>query len=223
MGKGAAVFALLFLFACASAPKDIPIQINTPGWLSHSEEPYSIGDHLGSEADEGIPLWVSRYLEGGIAALEGMNEFEGNYAFVAENSGTNINALIQWSQGFSSAQDTALMVARRVQSRFPGSDTGSPDLEYGRYFENLVRAAADTFYTGAQRQQDFWFQKKYPGGDGEIPEEESYVFLVLITIDRAILRAQLEPLLARAAEGIRTIRDQATAIDRLRGSFFDGF
>jgi hypothetical protein len=225
MVKGTAIpiVGLMLLSACVSNPKDIPQQNSTPGWSLPAEESYYIGDYQRHDAGENIPLWVNRYLEGGIAALESMTQFEGSYVFVAENSGTNLNALIQWSQNFSPAQDAATMVARRVQARFPGSNAGSPDGEYGRYFENLVRAVADTLYRNAQRGQDFWFQKQYSGGNGETTTEETYVFFILVTIDKAVLKAQLEPVLLEASEGIQLTRDQTTAINRLRESFFDGF
>ncbi|MDR0451757.1 MAG: hypothetical protein LBH15_01780, partial [Treponema sp.] len=147
-----------------------------------------------------------------------------SYVFVAENSGTNIDALSQWALKFSPGQDIAQLVSRRVQARFPGADTGSPDREYGRYFESLVRASADASYGGAERGGDFWFVKEYPGGeDGETPEEETCVFLILVVISKTALRNQLEPVLAKAAEGITTTRDQTSAINQLRASFFDGF
>jgi hypothetical protein len=209
--------------ACASGEEAVLPPVIGPGWNMPREETYSIGNYRGSESSEEIPQWVNRYMERGIAGLEVMNGFEETYVFVAENTGTNFNALGQWSLGFSPDQDIAQLVARRVQARFPGSDAGSPDHEYGRYFENLVRLAADVFYEGAERKGDFWFQKEYSAGDGEDPEEETYVFLILITIDKIALRTQLEPVLAVAAEGIQTTRDQSLAINRLRASFFDGF
>jgi hypothetical protein len=209
--------------ACVSGSETIPPPVSGSVWNLPPEEPYSIGNYRGSVPDGEIPLWVSRYLEAGIAGLEVLDEFAETYVFVAENSGINADALAQWSLEFSPDQDIAQLVARRVQARFPGSDTGSPDREYGRYFENLVRAAADTFYGGSERRGDFWFQKEYPSGDGERPEEKTNVFLILLTIDKTVLRAQLEPVLAKAAEGFETTKDQASAINHLRASFFDGF
>jgi hypothetical protein len=221
---GAILSGLALFSACASEPGTIPPPISGLQWNLPREEIYSIGNYRGSESGEGIPRWVSRYLEEGIAGLEVMSEFEETYVFVAENSGTNPNALAQWLQGFSPDQDIAQLIARRVQARFPGSDTGSPDLEYGRYFENLVRVASDTFYEGSMRRGDFWFQKKYPAGDGETPEEEeTNVFLILLTIDKTALRTQLEPVLAKAAEDIKITRDQLSAVNSLRASFFDTF
>jgi hypothetical protein len=221
---GVILTGITLFSACASRQRVIPPPVTGPGWDMPQKETYSIEDYQGSESDEEIPRWVNRYLEGGIAGLEAMNEFAGTYVFVAENSGTNFNALTQWVLRFSPDQDIAQLVARRVQARFPGSDTGSPDHDYGRYFENLVRSAADVFYEGAERKGDFWFQRKYPTGDSENPEEEeTYVFLVLLTIDQTALETQLEPVLATAIDGIQTTRDQSSAINRLRASFFDGF
>jgi hypothetical protein len=223
---GIVLILLLALFsACASnpGPANILPQTAAAGWDPPQKEIYSMGDHLGSEAGEEIPIWVSRYLERGIAGLEAMNEFAESYVFVAENSGTNINALAQWAQRFSPNQDIAQLVSRRVQARFPGADTGSPDREYGRYFESLVRAAADASYIGAEQGGDFWFLKKYPGGDGETPEEEIWVYLILVIIDKAALRNQLEPVLAKAAENVEAAREQTSAINQLRSSFFNGF
>jgi hypothetical protein len=221
---GAALIALALFSTCVSGQEAIPPPVTGPGWNPPRKETYSIGNYRGSESGEEIPGWVNRYLEGGIAALEAMNEFVETYVFVAENSGMNFNALAQWSLGFSPDQDIAQLVARRVQARFPGSDTGSPDYEYGRYFENLVRAAADARYEEAERRSDFWFQKEYPAGDGENPEEEeTAVFLILVTVDKTALRNQLEPVLTQAVEGIEATRDQLSAINRLRASFFDRF
>jgi hypothetical protein len=219
------VLAVLALFsACVSRPAAIPPPITGSGWNPPREETYSIKNYQDSESGKEIPGWVNRYLEEGIAGLEVMDEFAETYVFVAENSGTNPNALARWSLGFSPDQDIAQLVARRVQARFPGSDTGSPDYEYGRYFENLVRTAADALYEGAERRGDFWFQKEYPAGDGENPEEEAAsVFLILVTINKTALRNQLEPVLAQAVEGIEVTRDQLSEINRLRASFFDGF
>jgi hypothetical protein len=225
LALGVILTGVTLLFACASRREAVPPPLITgSGWNVPREETYSVEHYRGSESGEEIPRWVNRYLEGGIAGLETMDEFAETYVFVAENSGMNFNALTQWSRRFSPDQDIAQLVARRVQARFPGSDAGSPDHEYGRYFENLVRFAADVFYEGAERKADFWFQKGYAAGDGENPEEEeAYVFLILITIDQTALRTQLEPVLARAAEDIQTTRDQSSAINRLRASFFDGF
>jgi hypothetical protein len=220
-----AVLILLALFsACASTLKteNIPPQ-NASGWNLPQEETYTIEDYQGSGEGEEIPIWANRYLERGIAGLEEMNEFVESYVFVAEHSGANLNALTQWALRFSPNQDIAQLVARRVQARFPGADTGSPDHEYGRYFESAVRAAADALYRGSERGGDFWFLKKYPGGDDETPEEEICVYLILLIIDKTALRNQLEPVLAKAAEDVAATREQASAINQLRASFFNGF
>jgi hypothetical protein len=231
----AVLSAVALLSACVSRSENIPPQIAAAGQALPpaipGEETYVVGDYQGRDSGEAVPAWVNRYLGGGISGLENMAEFEGNYVFVAEISGVNINALNQWALGFSPEQDISRLIARRVQARFPGSDTGSPDPEYGRYFESLVRASADAFYRGTEKRGSFWFKKEYSAGNAEISggspdeplNEEIAVFLILMTIDKNTLRTQLEPLLANADEGIEVTREQMTAIDRLRSSFFEGF
>jgi hypothetical protein len=244
--------ALTVLSACVSRLENTPpqtaaVERDLPPALPPvipEEETYFIGDYQGRDSGGTVPVWVNRYLEGGIAALESMDEFGGSYVFVAEISGVNINALNQWSLGFSPEQDISRLIARRVQARFPGSDTGSPDLEYGRYFESLVRASADAFYSGTEKRDSFWFKKEYPGatpgdalgdaqgnaqsnvqGDdlGNPQNEETVVFLILMIIGKNALISQLEPVLASAAEGIEASEEQTAAINRLRSSFFEGF
>jgi hypothetical protein len=227
--------ALTLLSACVSRSENIPPQTTVAERalppVIPEEKTYFIGDYQGRNSGRTVPVWVNRYLEGGIAALESMDEFGGSYVFVAEISGVNINALNQWSLGFSPEQDISRLIARRVQARFPGSDTGSPDLEYGRYFESLVRAAADTFYRGTEKRDSFWFEKEYPGASGAALDnaldnprnEETAVFLILMTIERNTLISQLEPVLANAAEGIEANGEQLAAINRLRASFFESF
>ncbi|MDR0709372.1 MAG: hypothetical protein LBF77_04830 [Spirochaetaceae bacterium] len=228
-GSSLVLSALTLLSACVSRSENIPPQTTVDERVLPPviEETYFIGDYQGRDSGGTVPVWVNRYLEGGIAALESMDEFGGSYVFVAEISGVNIKALNQWSLGFSPEQDISRLIARRVQARFPGSDTGSPDLEYGRYFESLVRAVADTFYRGTEKWDSFWFEKKYPGASGAAPDnpqnEETAVFLILMTIDRNTLISQLEPVLAGVAEGVEASGEQLAAINRLRASFFEGF
>jgi hypothetical protein len=229
---------LTLLSACVSGSENPPPQSTAAGWVSPlalppsvAEETYFIGNYQGRDSGEAIPEWANRYLEDGVPGIERMDEFKKSYVFVAEISGVSINALSQWALGFSPEQDISYLVARRVQARFSNSDTGSPDFEYGRYFENLVRASADTFYHGVEKRGSFWFEKEYPGENDEpsveIPDEspdgESSVFLILMTIDKDTLRSQLEPVLASADEDIEVTREQMTTIDHLRSSFFEGF
>jgi hypothetical protein len=224
----------MLLSGCVSGSENSPPQTTVAGWVSPSalppvaaEETYFIRNYQGRDSGEAIPGWANRYLEGGVPGIECMNEFKESYVFVAEISGISINALSQWALGFSPEQDISYLVARRVQARFPNSDTGNPDFEYGRYFENLVRASADAFYHGVKKRGSFWFEKEYPGeNDGpsdETPDGESSVFLILMTIDKDTLRSQLEPVLAGADDSIEVTREQMAAIDHLRSSFFEGF
>jgi hypothetical protein len=149
-------------------------------------------------------------------------QYEDKYVFIAECAGLSLNALNKWADAFIPGQDTAQLIAYRIQTRFQTYGTIPPEQDYGRFYENTVRIAADAKYSGARREEDCWIMKQYPG-EGDVPEENEYVFLVLVTVDRQSLREQLESVLAAAAKDIDLTKDQNSAVTRFRLAFFDGF
>jgi hypothetical protein len=111
------------------------------------------------------------------------------------------------------------MVAARVLARFAAT-TASPDVVYGRYFEQVVKKAADIRYPGAEKEDDFWLLRR-SGAEGESPSGDVYDFYILVSIDKEVLREHINGIL----EGTQTeaTREQAVAITRLRENFFNGF
>jgi hypothetical protein len=219
--------AAMLFSACAAAPKAPPFIQDNPElsalWPGVSpEEPYQIIGHKTMEPEapeQDLPEWVSRYLDGGVPGVEAMPQYEASYVFVGKNSGANIDALNQWVTAFTAVQDSPLLIASRVQDRFAGASTGRADWEYGRYFENLVRAAADTVYTGIRKEDDYWILKRFTTDD----EEDSYDFFVLLSIEKEALKAQLDVVLEKASENLQTSRDQTAAINRFKETFYEGF
>jgi hypothetical protein len=218
----AALLPVVFLTACFSAPKAVPmLEIQEP--VIPEERDYIIDDHKSLQPDTAIPEWVSRYLDGGIPAVEILSRYQNKYVFVSENGGSNLEALTMWSQSFLAAQDTAQLVADRVRLRFVEGGTRSPEQDYDRYYENLVRIAADTKYSGVEREEDFWIRKRFLNEEDNGSEDEEYIFLILVTVDRGSLRVQLENALMKASENLKLTRDQNSAITRFSQTFFEGF
>jgi hypothetical protein len=215
----AALTGVLSLTACIATPQRV---VNPIPLLPQVEEPamYRIVNHKNEASGQDIPEWLRRYLAEGIAGIEAMRQFENVYAFVGMASGTNMKALEQWAAGFTAVQDLPRLVADRVQSRFIAA-SGSPDAEYGRYFEQAIKGVSDIRYTGARKEADFWVLKHYPGEDGETPEREVYEFYVLVTTNRANLMEGINTVL----NGIQVTitREQSAAVARLRERFYDGF
>jgi hypothetical protein len=112
------------------------------------------------------------------------------------------------------------MVSNRIQARFTAAAEGNPDRQYGRYFENVIKTAADSGYSGAQRETDFWVLKGYPAGDPR-PQEEVYEWYVLVSIDKELLKRQIDAILNRVSTN--PSREEAAAIGRLKENFYENF
>ena len=115
------------------------------------------------------------------------------------------------------------MVSTRVQAKFVGAAAGSPDAEYGRYFEDVVKNVSEATFSGARKENDFWLLKRYFRADGKTVDRETYDFYVLVTIDKAILERQINDLLNGVARDAPLTREQQTAVDRVKEAFYEGF
>jgi hypothetical protein len=208
------VISVLVLAGCASN--------KTPEYVEKTKT-YEVLDHKTMAVGQEVPGWVTRYIAGGLTEVEKMPDFQNKYVFIGEDSGINLNALRQWTSGFTVAQDLSRMVSTRVQARFAGAAAGSPDDEYGRYFEAVVKNASDATYSGARKENDFWILKRYFKGDGKNVDREVYDFYVLVTIDKNSLEQQINAILNETEAGTPPTKEQAVAIDRVKEAFYEGF
>ena len=215
----AASFAAL---SCGSAPKPAAAS-EKPAETKRVVPKYDILDHKSMALGGEPPEWVTVYTNDGISGVEALDKFKEKYVFVGEDSGTNRSALAAWVQGFNVAQEMARLMSTRVQAKFAGAAAGSPDDEYGRYFENVVKSVADATITGARKDNDFWILKRYYKEDGKTIDREVYDYYVLVTIDKATLQKQLEDILNGVKVDKPLSKEQQTAVDRVKESFYEGF
>ncbi|GHV17137.1 hypothetical protein FACS189493_4200 [Spirochaetia bacterium] len=185
---------------------------------------WEIIDHKTAGLGEELPEWVDRYITGGLEALEALPQYADKYVFVAENTGTNADALAQWSLGFNVDQDLAQLVSARVQARL--SRGGSPDRDYGLFFERAVKFTADNGYPGGLREADFWILRRSIGAeseDGPAEAQEVYHFYIVVSIDKELLEPAIDTALLTAAEYTKPSREETLAVDRIRAAFYEGF
>jgi hypothetical protein len=214
------IAVLALVSSCRStADKDLG---PAPEYVEKSQA-YEVLDHKTKAVGQDVPEWVTRYISGGLTEVEQMPAYTDKYVFIGEDSGTNLNALRQWTSGFTVAQDLSRMVSTRVQARFAGAAAGSPDDEYGRYFEAVVKNASDATYSGARKENDFWILKRYFKADKKSVDREVYDFYVLVSIDKASLEQQITALLNGTKTDTPPTKEQATAIDRVKEAFYEGF
>jgi hypothetical protein len=191
-----------------------------------------IQDYQGKAAGGGIPEWVSRYFAGGGKEAEEMAEYQGKYLFVGENRGVSPGALGQWQEAFSPSQDFAQLAAARIEARLVGGAAGNyPDNVYGPFFETMVKSAYDAKFRGGRKEKGFWVHLVPPplppaGPEGEDAEEREerplYVFLVLLSIDRADFEAQVNEIFGAVKARLRLTRNETAAVNRVYENFFDG-
>ncbi|MDR2402804.1 MAG: hypothetical protein LBD78_02120 [Spirochaetaceae bacterium] len=211
---------VLVFAACSSRPKTVAVE--APKYEEKTEA-YVVLDHKAKAVGEDVPDWVTLYISDGLPGVERLDQFKDEYVFVGEDTGTNLNALRQWSSGFTVAQEMARMVSTRVQAKFVGAVAGSPDLEYGRYFEDVVKNVASASFSGARKENDYWLLKRYFMADGKTVDREAYDFYVLVTIDKGILERQINEVLDGTKTDAPLTREQQTAVERVKEAFYEGF
>ena len=185
---------------------------------------WEILDYRGKSSGETIPQWLNSFLEGGISAVERLEEFQNYYTFISMNSGTNINALKQWSTGFSPDLDFARLIAVRIENRFLRAARTYPDEAYGSYFIALIRSASDALWEGAVRDSDFWlFRTFYETDDEDRSSWEHYDFFILVKVEKNLLVPQIRTLLENVQPQDPLSPDQNAAVSQVQRQFFESF
>jgi hypothetical protein len=212
-----------FVFSCAGSSRAPKVIAAPPAEIETAAVQWEIIDHKTAGLGEDPPEWVVRYISGGIEAVEALPQYAGKYVFVAENTGTNADALAQWSLGFTVDQDLPRLVSARVQARL--SREGNPDRDYGLFFERAVKFTADHDYPGGLREADFWvLQRSIVAESEDAPTaEEIYHFYIVISIDGERLIPEIDAALLTAAEYTKPSREETLAVDRIRAAFYEGF
>ena len=219
--------ALLFASCLSNTGKQILTPPETAG-TGETQKYFIVTDHKNKLYGEPIPEWVNLYLEGGASHVETLDAYGESYVFIGRNEGNNFNALTQWTKGFSPELDFPRLAAARIETRFRAA-VPYPDEEYGAFFEELIRTASDTVWTGAVREDDFWIRKTYfPGGASEPvffenEERETWEFLILVTIDRKLFASQLATVFRNTKPNPAPAKDQIAAANRVKDRFFTGF
>jgi len=229
---------LFFYTACVTEKKPVvfrpdPVQDQLEKQISGLLESWEIIGSQNGSPEKGIPVWLRSYLDSGIQGVEALDTYNGKYVFVGENQGNNINALQQWGNGFTTAQDLPRLIVQRVEKRLTASADLYPDDEYGEYFAYLIKRISDGEYPEADKEETFWIkQKKIPDSGendaySETPpsndETERYDFFVLITIRKESLQKTIQTIMADIKTNTAPTRQQRAAITAINQTFFEGF
>ena len=216
-----AIFALLLFGSCGSRADRLVVESPGEPRTVRIPLPYIITDYRNKNRGGTIPEWVRLWLDVGVNEVEKLDAYRERYVFVARNEANNFGALNLWQEGFSAELDFPRLAAARMEGRLV-SAVDDPDQSYGAFYETLIRAASDFPWAGAVRVDDFWVLREFPPGEEGTPEE-NWEFQILVTIERSLFASQLGRIFETINPNPQPTRDQRTAIDRVKNSFFEGF
>jgi len=210
------IFYIIFLFSCVGQNN---IFIPEPDFSVYTKNITIQIDNIVETKDgvpvNSMPVWLLAYINGGNRAVEQIETYSNKYVFIGVNEGEHFIALNKWADNFTAAQDAAILAAIRIEERMISTATLFPDNEYGAFFETMVKLAYSTAYPNAVKEETYWF-KRAAG-------PETYTFFVLITIDRNAMQSIVRNMITQANNATSATSSQATSINRLRQTFFEGF
>jgi hypothetical protein len=212
------LLAALFFAACAGAPERAVLDFVPNQTNQQKVAAYIVLDYKDKNAP--IPEWVTRYQTEGIPGVEALSEYQDKYIFIAENSGSNINALKQWDSSFQVDLDLPRLVSARVQACLTLAASATyPDREFGPFFEAAVKRSSDIVYDGV-KEADFWSLRQYSAN--EAVSEKLYNFLILVLVDKSLLQVEIHTVL-NGIDLKPLSDDQRDAVDQIKDTFFAGF
>jgi hypothetical protein len=228
-----ALFLTVILFAACTSQKGKVLFVPDPAQdnpyeQSGQNETWQIIETQNGPGETGSPEWVRRYYEGGkLQNIESLSAYSGKYVFVGQNRGDNFHALQQWTNSFTAAQDLSRLVVQRTEQRLIASASLYPDDEYGEYFALLIKKVSDGEYPGAVKEQTFWLKQKVQrintDEEDSVTVFERYEFLILVSIDKALLQNQIQKIMEDIKPAVSPTRNQTAAINRIKTAFFEDF
>jgi hypothetical protein len=229
------LFYALILCSCAGRGKNIPF-IVVPELNNEAEIDTSIGiddiiETQGGKGNGNLPEWLLTFNNGGIDAVERMEQYYGKYCFVGRNKSANFEALTKWADNYLETQAFTRLAAARIEKRLISGAALYPDDEYGAFYEKLVKKSFDAEYPDAVAEEIFWIKKATPSTEtlftAQTSEangfQDTYEFFAFISIDKTIMQGIIKNMMAQARTATTPIRAQNNAINNIQQHFFEGF
>jgi len=224
-----AIFFLftLILCSCAGNGKNNPlIIIPTAKTETENNINYSIGiddiiETKNGTGNKNLPEWLLTFNDGGIGAIERMDQYSGKYCFVGKNEGVNFEALTKWEDNYPDAKAFTWLAAARIEKRLNLKTALYPDDEYGAFYEKIVKKSYDAEYAGASAEDTFWIKK--PGTSEANGFQDTYEFFVFISIDKTIMQDTIKKMIEDTRASVTPTRAQNNAINNIQLHFFEGF
>ena len=219
----AAVLGALVAFAgCASKPATPPPP--PPAAAPAVAKPVKIEDK-GTLLGVPTPAWLTAAVSGGAQAVEKLPDYQNQYVVVVDDvAGKSLEGIQLAAQNLNAATEISRYLSLRVKETFAGAQVGDKD-KIETYMERAVKSVSDATFSGFSKSQDWWLEVGYPKPDDpKTLENIEYRYYALYTIDKSVLKQQLDKILASAASAEQNpTPDKQKAIDLVQQSFYNGF
>jgi len=218
-------FYALIMFSCPG--RNPPLIIIPETSNKKIEIDCSIGIDNITETKNGkgkaaIPEWLMTYNNGGIDAVEKMDQYAGKYCFVGRNKNSNFEAMLKWAENYPETNSITGLAAARIENRLNLNIALYPDDEYGTFYERLVKKSYDMDYPDAVTEEIFWIKKTEISEANAI--HDTYEFFAFTVIDKTIMQEIIKKLIADSRdENDVPTRAQTNAINNIQQHFFEGF
>jgi len=220
-----AFFLFYAIILCTCVGKTTPLVI-IPEVKNETEIDYSIGIEDIIETKDGakntaLPEWLLAFNNGGIDAVEKMEQYSGKYCFIEINKGVNFEALTKWEENFSETRAFTRMAAARIENRLTSKAVLYPDDEYGAFYEKLIKKSYNKEYPDAVTEDTYWIKKQVTSETNSL--QDIYEFFVFIIMDKTIMQDDIRNMITQVRAIVTPTRAQNNAINNIQLHFFEGF
>jgi hypothetical protein len=232
-------FLVLLFFSCgtvrSNTGNDNQYKINpfVPYRALDADIPFIIEDYEGKSAGAQMPAWLGAYLEGGIDAVETIDQYNGRYYFVAESSGLLLDMLNRRAARIKLDREFPSIAIFRIYKRFVENLNTWPDVVYGPAFETFMKHCMETRWPGTRKESNCWafvhWTAPYAGtpqdddADDDATPRDAYKLFMLFSIDKNDFERQFYSLSAGIQFDKNYNRTQAAAFRDACAFFFAGF
>ncbi len=215
----AGLLALAAVVGCASKPATPPPPPPVP-----TTAKFEIIQHKGTTMGmTAPPAWVEAALNGP-QAVEKLPDYKDQYVVVVDVTGRSLDGIQLAAANLDAATEISRYLSLRVKDIFAGAQVGDKD-KIETYMERAVKSVSDASFSGFSKAQDWWVQIRwYKPEDPKTFDHDEYRYLALYTIDKSVLKQQLDKILSDAATAEQQMTpDKQKAIDLVQQSFYNGF
>ncbi len=218
-------FYALIMFSCPGRNPPliiVPESTNKIIEINYSIDIDEITETKSGKGKAAIPEWLMTYNNGGIEAVENMDQYAGKYCFVGRNKNSNFEALSKWAENYPKTNAITRLIGARIENRLNLNITLYPDDEYGVFYERLIKKSFDMEYPDAETKEIFWIKKTETAGANVF--NDTYEFFALVIIDKTIMQDIIKKMIADSRdEDDFPTRAQNNALNNIQQHFFEGF